>query len=531
MTPTYQAVLTSDANDRSAPPAVLLGYQQRWVADKSQLKVAEKSRRIGLTWAEASDDVLEAAREGGSNTFYIGPTQDMALEFVEACGMWARVYDYAASQIEEGIFADGDKEIKTYKIDFPATGRRIVALSSRPTNLRGKQGRIVIDEAAFHKSLADLLKAAMAMLLWGNDVRVISTHDGESNEFNELIEEIRAGKRKGSVHRITFQDAVAEGLFVRVCMRRGIQWTPEAEAKWVNDAYGFYGDAAGEELDVIPSQGSGVYLPRSLIERSMDPDLVVVTYRCTSEFTYRPDREREADTLQWCEEFVLPLLQKLDPKLSKYYGSDFARVGDASVIVPGVEDTALNVTVPFIVEMRNVPFAQQKQILRYVVQGFMRFMAGAMDATGNGAEMAEWAAQQFGSTHVEEVKLTLDWYRQHMPRLKAAFEDGTLRLPRHANVLADLRAIKKVNGVAHVPKDAHEKGADGEQRHGDIGIALCLLLYAIAEMEPVPLEFESIGARGTMSSLHHFDGQGLRGQHTESGWGGVAGGNDFGGFL
>jgi phage FluMu gp28-like protein len=32
-------------------PAVLMGYQQRWVADKSPLKVIEKSRRTGLTWA------------------------------------------------------------------------------------------------------------------------------------------------------------------------------------------------------------------------------------------------------------------------------------------------------------------------------------------------------------------------------------------------------------------------------------------------------------------------------------------------
>lgn len=528
----HSELLDGDALQPATIPAVLLSYQQRWVADTSPLKIAEKSRRIGLTWAEAADDVLEAAREGGSNTFYIGPTQDMALEFIEACAMWARAYDYAASQIEEGIFEDGDRQIKTFKIDFPATGRRIVALSSRPTNLRGKQGNIVIDEAAFHNDLGELLKAAMAMLLWGNKVRVISTHDGETNPFNELIEDIRAGKRKGSIHRITFREAVDEGLYRRVCLRRGIDWTAEGEQQWVEDAYAFYGTDAAEELDVIPSQGSGAYLPRSLIERCMDASLPVVTYRCTNEFTYRPEREREADTLQWCEDNIRPLLEALDPRLLKYYGSDFARVGDASVIVPGVEDAQLNVTVPFIVEMRNVPFAQQKQILRYVVHGFMRFMAGAMDATGNGAEMAEWAAQQFGSTNVAEIKLSLDWYRQNMPRVKAAFEDGTLKLPKHANVLADLRAIKKVNGVAHVPKDAREKGADGEMRHGDIAVALALLLFAIAEMEPVPLEFETLGARSTRAALGAFDGaHAYQGGITESGWGGVAGGNDFGGFT
>ncbi|HGC3603200.1 TPA: hypothetical protein ACIYHJ_005355, partial [Escherichia coli] len=42
-------------------PPVLLPYQQRWVADTSPLKVMEKSRRTGITWAEASDNVLTAA--------------------------------------------------------------------------------------------------------------------------------------------------------------------------------------------------------------------------------------------------------------------------------------------------------------------------------------------------------------------------------------------------------------------------------------------------------------------------------------
>ena len=55
-------------------PAVLMPYQQRWVADTSPLKVIEKSRRTGITWAEASDDVLTAASSapaGGMNVYYI----------------------------------------------------------------------------------------------------------------------------------------------------------------------------------------------------------------------------------------------------------------------------------------------------------------------------------------------------------------------------------------------------------------------------------------------------------------------------
>ena len=185
-------------------PAVLMGYQQRWVADKSPLKVIEKSRRTGLTWGEAADDVLTAASNrsaGGQNVYYIAYNQDMTIEYIQACAMWARAFNHAASEIEEGFWEDddADKNIKTFTIRFPASGFRIVALTSRPSNLRGRQGTIVIDEAAFHDQLDELLKAALAMLIWGGRVRVISTHNGVENPFNELVEDIRAGKRKGTV--------------------------------------------------------------------------------------------------------------------------------------------------------------------------------------------------------------------------------------------------------------------------------------------------------------------------------------------
>jgi phage FluMu gp28-like protein len=51
--------------------AVLLPYQQLWLADKSQVKVAEKSRRVGLTWGEAANSALEASSANGQDTWYL----------------------------------------------------------------------------------------------------------------------------------------------------------------------------------------------------------------------------------------------------------------------------------------------------------------------------------------------------------------------------------------------------------------------------------------------------------------------------
>ncbi len=60
------------SNQTSSPVAqldrldsILLPYQQKWVSDKSAVKFYEKSRRIGITWAEALDNVLTAACSDG----------------------------------------------------------------------------------------------------------------------------------------------------------------------------------------------------------------------------------------------------------------------------------------------------------------------------------------------------------------------------------------------------------------------------------------------------------------------------------
>ena len=52
---------------------VFLPYQRRWFEDESQIMIGEKSRRTGITWAEAGRNVVNAAkprRRGGCNTFY-----------------------------------------------------------------------------------------------------------------------------------------------------------------------------------------------------------------------------------------------------------------------------------------------------------------------------------------------------------------------------------------------------------------------------------------------------------------------------
>jgi len=85
-------------------------------------------------------------------------------------------------------------------------------------------------------------------------------------------------------------------------------------------------------------------------------------------------------------------------------------------------------------------------VLFYIADRLPRFTTGAMDARGNGQYLAETSAQRYGALIVQ-VMLSESWYRENMPRYKAAFEDGTIEIPKDADVLADHRAIVLEQGA------------------------------------------------------------------------------------
>ena len=482
---------------QASTPAVLLPYQQRWVSDAAPVKVWEKSRRIGASWGDAADSVLLAASKTGMDVFYIGYNKDMAQEYIDDCAAWARQYHKAAVAVEEVVFAhegrDG-KDIQAFRIKF-ASGFKILALSSRPANLRGKQGKIVIDEAAFHDDLAGLLKASLAMIMWGGRVEVISTHNGDDNPFNELVQDIRAGKKKYSLHRDTIDDALALGLYRRICLKLGRAWSPGGEAAWRAELFDFYGDDADEELLCIPTSSAGAYLSRALIESCMAPEIPVLRWSCKAEFAQLPDTVREAACRDWLEKNVLPLLEALPQGRPSYFGEDFGRSGDLTVIWPLQETQTLVSRTPFVVELRNVPFRQQEQVLFFIVDRLPIFRGGALDARGNGQYLAEVAMQRYGAGRISQVMLSNQWYLENMPRYKAAFEDRTIVIPRDGDILDDHRALRVERGVPKVPDGKRSQGREGGQRHGDAAVAGCLARAAQTLTPYQPVEHETVAAR------------------------------------
>lgn len=497
--------------DRESLPHVLLPYQQMLLQAMAEhpVVVVEKSRRIGATWGIGADAVLSAGAErsaGGQDVFYIGYNLDMTREFVDVCAMWAKAFSFAASEVCEFLFTESgeggsDREIKAFRISF-ASGFEIVALCSRPRSLRGRQGYVILDEFAFHDETEELLKAALALLMWGGKVLVISTHDGADNAFAQLIAECRAGKRPYKVLRITFDDALRDGLYRRICLVKGKAWTADAEQAWRDDIVSYYGDAADEELHCIPRRSGGKYFSRVLLEARARP-VPIVRWSADSEFVDLTDDQRTAECQAWCTDHLRPLLDALPPSVRSFLGEDFGRTGDLTVLWPLTVEANLHRTTPFLVELRNIPFREQERILLYLCEMLPHFSGAALDARGNGQYLAERARQTYGTQTVAEVMLSEAWYREHMPPFKAALEDDQLSLPADGDVLDDFRSIEVVRGVPRVVERSHGKTG---QRHGDSAIAAVLAYFASSEIDGGAVEFSAAGRRESLDAWGGPDG-------------------------
>lgn len=482
---------------------ILMAHQLEWIEDKSDLKLGEKGRRTGITYAEALDDTLIAAASrsaGGDNVFYIGDTKDKGREFIDYVAHFARIVAKEAVNVEEFMFDDqlddgSSRQISAYRVRF-ASGFRVEALSSRPENIRGLQGVVVIDEAAFHKDVRAVLDAVNALLIWGGRIRVISTHNGVLNPFNELIREAKAGKVPFSLHFIPFAKAVANGLYRRVCLIRGWTWSEEAEREWeakIRGAYGARTAQMRQELDAIPADAQGAALTRVAIEAVADRGVPVVRWELPDAVKSAPLAIRDAVVRDFCREKLLPILSALDGDRRHDLGSDFARTGDGAATIVTELGTDLIRRARLVLEMHNVPFEMQRDVLFFVQDHLPRYGHGAFDAGGNGGYIAEVSAQRYGA-RISEIKLSQEWYRANGAAYVEAFGDGTLTVAGDEDVLRDHQALQYVNGIIRVPDDMRYKGEDGLQRHGDTAIAGILAWFA-SRQGAHEYGYEPVGAR------------------------------------
>lgn len=514
---------------------VLMAHQSAWIAMQQDLNIAvcEKGRRTGITFAQALSDTITAAsakEAGGDNVWYMADTREKGLEFIGYVAKFAPIVARGqSSRIEQHIFLDQlsdgtSRNIQAFRVRF-ASGFRVTALASRPENIHGLQGLVDLDEAALHKDVSRVLESATALLIWGGRIRVWSSHRGKKNPFHQLVNDVQAGRygKHAKAIRITFDDAVANGLYERVCAMRGVPATAEGKREWyagIRSAYGPRKAAMREELDVIPRDGEGSAIPSVWIERAMAEVRPVLRIVFDDDFPRRSERERETWCATWIATTLMPVLTKaMDGFAGRWaVGMDFARHRHFSVITPARITQDLRRDVPFLIELANAPTRQQEQIL-WALLGTLERWTFAGDATGPGQTLMEYTGDKFGRAEldeetgryrggpVHEVTLSRAWYGLWMSKYISLFEDGFISLPRDASLEDDHRAVEFIDGIPMVPKLERADLKDVDLvRHGDGAIAGALMHFAaLNHTGATRIEFMAVEQRPFDDVAHDDD--------------------------
>lgn len=427
--------------------ALLLPYQKAWVEDSSRLKICEKSRQIGWTWATAYGLVRRKSLKDARLDAWISSRDDIqARLFLEDCKDFANILQLGASDLGER--AIDDRGHSAYVLAM-ANGLRLHSMSSNPDAQAGKRGDRVLDEFALHPDPRKLYAIAYPGITWGGSIEIFSTHRGSHNFFNGLIKEIKEkGNPKGfALHRITLQDALDQGFLYKLQAKL----PPDDPRQAMDEAAYFDFIKAGcadtetfdQEYMCIPSDDATAFITYELLDACKLPP---------GESAYDLAQLRECRDL--------------------YLGVDIGRVHDLTVFwtAEKVADTYYTRST---IEMQNATFDAQEQVF-YELLELPNVRRACVDNTGIGRQFAERAAKKYGR-RVEPVNFTAQVKESLAYPLKAALEDRTFRIPDEPKVFADFRAIRKTTTSAGNIRFEGERTKDG---HSDRFWAAALCLHA-----------------------------------------------------
>lgn len=409
-----------------------LPYQVAWLNDASDFKIFEKSRRVGGSYVQSFEDVRDLIRMKHLPGVYFSSADLTAAKlYIDYAVKWARAYNLIGAK--DGWQPFEEDGVKGYQLHF--AGKFIHALSSNPNAFRSKGGKLVLDEFGRHKDDEELWGAANPITTWGYPTRIISTHNGKGTKFYRLIEDVRAKRIEGSVHTVTLEQAVEQGLYDKI-MRRP---TTELERKvWVQKLRSKYTAAVWQqEYCCIPADESAAFLTYSMILAVERPDV---------------------------------LTDLANVKGDLYLGFDVSRRQHFSVIYV-LEQLGHILYVRKIVAMRNHSFAAQKQIL-YPLLNHPNMRRACIDATGLGMQIAEEAQTEFGKFKVEAVTFSGKVKEELAYGLYTDVEDRTLFMPRDELARESLHSVKKVTTAANNIR--FDADATEETGHGDHFWALAL---------------------------------------------------------
>lgn len=445
---------------------LLLPYQAKWVKDGSRLKLCEKSRQIGWTWATAYGLVTRKALTSAKLDAWISSRDDIqARLFLEDCKGFAGLVNVAARDMGEQVVDEKGHSAFVLRM---ANGLRLHSMSSNPDAQAGKRGDRVLDEFALHPDPRKLYSIAYPGITWGGSMEIFSTHRGSANFFNQLIREIKekGNPKKFSLHRVTLEDALDEGFLYKLQGKLPL----EDERQDMDEAEYFDFIKSGcadeesflQEYMCVPADDASAFLGYDEIARCF----------------YKGGDARDWE-IPWAE-----MVGEV------FVGVDVGRDHDLTVIWV-VEKFGGVFFTRRIIEMKGETFAAQEAEL-YAVLAHPQVRRCCIDQNGIGRQFAERAQELYGKYRVEGVKFTGQSKEEMAYPLRAAFEDVRLRIPDRAEITADLRGIKKETTASGNVRFTADRGKNG---HSDRFWALALAVHAGTERGEAAFAPRSPGRR------------------------------------
>lgn len=429
------------SNNSDGREKYFLPYQVEWLNDQSQVKVWDKSRRIGATYVQAFEDVLDCIQKKVPAVWFSSADESAAKEYIIYCAQWAKIFDTGARDLGE-VVLESDKSVKTFQILF-TNGTRITALSSNPKQFRSKGGKVVLDEFAHHDDSRALWKAAKPAIMWGFPIRILSTHNGKACLFYKFIEAIKQGKLKWSMHQTDIYKAAYDGLVEKI---KGRPVTEKEIEEWIEE----------QRKDAFDE------------------------FTWLEEYCCQPVDEKSAflsyEEIIACETEIEPfeISSRRDSGGSWYLGIDIGRRKDLTVIWLLDKNHKFHHTLNVHV-IEKTPFRVQMEIISsYLAHPAVRRCC--IDASGLGMQLAEQLKEKFGSK-VEPITFTGPVKEELAYNLRTNFENKSVAIPSDQSIREDLHSVRKVTTASNNIR--FDVNAESEvSGHADRFWALALALYA-----------------------------------------------------
>lgn len=446
-------------------------YQQQWLADDSRFKVGMFARQTGKSFTNAAEivqDCIKSEIEGRRTRWVIlsrGERQAKELMNENIKPMLRAFWQlYTAlkgnpPEIEEDVFWSDQYQInfRSLECELPG-GSKITALPANPDTARGFSANVLLDEFAFHAQSKAIWGALYPVISKGWKIRVVSTPNGKSNKFYELMTE---NDSPWSRHIVDIYKAVAQGLTRNIDeLRAGLGdqdlWQQEFELKWLDEATAWL----DYEL-ILANETEGYGLVRAL-----DYNSGILSTNVESGTPFGPTNN------------------------SVYVGMDIARKKDLTCIWVG-EMLGDTLYPREIVTMRRATFAAQMNELMRICRRD-RPVRVCIDETGMGMPFVEQAKREIGSYIIEGVNFTIASKFTMASKLKDRMEDRRFRLPvGQREIRDDLHSITKAITTTGLVRLIHDGESDG---HGDRFWAAALACEAASELPLTYDGFESIAA-------------------------------------